>query len=301
MMASFIPQPVIDDLEAQPAPERLYLHDGALLTQEHFRQEQLYLRGQLARLALFVGGAGTLAGFDVRYAPASGGAQVEVQVAAGMAIDRLGRIVEVPYLSCLPLQPWLEQQVATPAGLAAVQVGLRAAGDGLPDRIVADVYVAFKPCARVPEPAFATGNADTIDAVQPSRILDAGRLDLVIRPAGDDRVPSGLAASQVPDPATAEAVQRFKRERAYALTRAEAMPFSLPAGGTISEHVVAGNRQNGSEILLARLIIPVVPGDPPIFDDTIDLDAAALRPDQSLRPYAYSAAEVALLAGNVRR
>lgn len=302
-MASFVAQRVTDDLQTQPAPERIFLHDGALLTQDHFRAEQLYLRGQLARLALHSGGAGTLAGFDVSYAPAAGGADVEVQVAAGLGIDRLGRIVEIPYKSCLPLRIWVEQHAATPDGLARLQAGLRASGGGLPQRIVADVYASFRPCARAPEPAFATGNADTIDGVQPSRILDAGKLDLVIRPEGDNREPSSLAASQVPNPATIEDIQRFKRKDAWNLTRAEEVPFSLPAGGDLSEHIVAGNLQDGSEILLARLIVPMVTGggQPPRFDDSIDLSQPQFVPDQSIRPYSYSAAELALLAGNIRR
>lgn len=304
-MASFIPQPVTDDLQSQPAPERLYLHDGALLTQDHFRAEQLYLRGQLARLALHTCGAGTLAGLDVSYAPAAGGSEVEVQVTAGLAIDRLGRLVEVPFKSCLPLAIWMDQQRAVPETAARLQAGVRAAGSGLPTHIVADVHLSYHPCAQTPEPAFATGNADTIDAVQPSRILDGGRLDLVIRPDGDDRTPSALSAStasQVSDPPTLAEVQRFKRELAWDLTRSETDPFSLPAGADVSEHIVDGNEQDGSEILLARLTVPVITGGGgPRFDDSIDLTQTAFVPDQTLRPYSYSAAELALLAGNIRR
>lgn len=302
-MASFVAQPVTDDLDARPLSERLFVHDGALLTQTHFRVEQLYHRAQLARVTMHLHGAGTVAGLDVSYAPATGGADVEVQVAPGVAVDRRGRLIELPYKSCLSLATWLSQQNETTDGAARIAAGLRAAGGGLPQHLVADVYLAFHACATTPEPAFATGNADTIDGVQPSRILDSGKLDLVVRPDGDDREPSSLVASQVPDPATAEDVQEFKRLQAWTLTEPETEPFRLPAGGTISEHIVAGNLQDGSEVLLARLIVPVVTGggEPPRFDDTLDLSQATLRPNQSIRPYSYSAEELALLAANIRR
>ena len=301
-MASFVAQPVTDALESQALPERLFLHDGALVTQTHFRAEQLYHRGQLARLAVHLHGAGTIAGLDVSYAPAAGGPDVEVQVAAGLALDRLGRLIELPYKSCLPLALWLDQRNETPEGQAAVTAGLRAAGGGLPDHLIADVYLRYHACARNPEPAFATGNADTIDGVQPSRILDSGLLDLVIRPDGDDRVPTSLAASQLPDPANADNIRDFKRLQGWDLTRSEEAPFSLPAGGALSEHIIAGNLQDGSEILLARLTVPLdTSGAVPVFDGTIDLSQTEFVPNQDIRPYSYSAAELALLAANLRR
>lgn len=301
-MASFVAQPVTDGLEARALPERLFLHDGALVTETHFHAEQLYHRGQIARVALHLHGAGTMAGLDVSYVPDTGGPAAEVQVAPGLALDRLGRLIELPYKSCLPLALWLTQQTESPTGQAQVAAGLRSAGGGLPEHLVADVYLRYHACARNPEPAFATSNADTIDGVQPSRILDAGKLDLVIRPDGDDREPTSLAASQVPNSPSATDIRDFKRLEAWTLTRSEEAPFSLPAGGALSEHIVAGNLQDGSEILLARLTVPVdTSGAVPIFDTTIDLSQSAFVPNQDIRPYSYSAAELALLVANLRR
>lgn len=297
-MSSFVARPIADRLEGQPSPTRLFVSDGALLTQDHFRDEQLYLRGLLARLALFATGHGTLAGFNVTYDPPAGGLDVEVKVDPGLAIDRLGRLIEVPYASCLRLTDWVARVSTTDEGRAELQAGLRAAAGPLPDRVVADVYLRFKACARTPEPAFATLNADTIDSVQPSRVLDAGVLDLVVRPDGDDRAPSSLAAANLADPVSIDRLQQFKREDAFRLTRAEQEPFALPAGPPLSEHIVAGNRQDGSEVHLARLAIPIDASDPAamVFDTTVPLP----DPDQSLRPYAYGAAELALLSG-IRR
>lgn len=301
-MASFVAQPVDDGLETRPVPERLFLHDGALLTQEHFRAEQLYHRGQVSRLALHLHGAGTVAGLDVRYDPQSG-ADVEVKVAAGLALDRLGRLIELPYESCLNVATWLRQQDKEAATQAHVLTGLRAAGGGLPEHLVADIYLGFHACARQPEPAFATGNAETIDGVQASRILDSGLLSFVIRPDGDDREPSSLPASQILGAVTADDIRTYKRMTAWGLTQPENHPFRLPAGGTISEHITAGSRQDGSEVLLARLILPVVTAvdKPVLFDETIDLSPAQFVPNQDIRPYSYSADELALLAAGLRR
>lgn len=313
-MASFVPPPVEDELETRPAPERLYLFDGALLTQDHFRAEQLYHRGHAARMAQHLHGAGTIAGLDVAFLPLSG-PDVEVQVAPGLALDRLGRLIELRHLSCLDLGLWVDQQAQDPLSAARLDTGIRppgpdpirddpASGDPIAiptDHVVADVYLGFHGCARSPEPAFATGNADTLDGVQPSRVLDTGHLRLVVRPLGDDRVPSSLPASQLPGPVTLADLRDYKRLTAWPLVQPGAEPFSLPAGGTITEHVTAGHLQDGSEILLARLTLPLVlGGDAPAFDDTIDLDQAPFRPNQDIRPYSYSADELALLAADIR-
>lgn len=301
-MASFVAQPVIDALEERPAPERLNLSDGALLTEAHFRDEQLYHRGQVSRLALHLHGSGTVAGLDVRYDPVTG-TDIEVKVAPGLAIDRLGRMIELSYESCLNVALWMTQQGDTPETAALLQAGLRAAGGGLPEHVIVDVYLSFHACARQPEPAFADANAETIDGVTASRIRDAGRLQMVIRPDGDDRTPASLPAANLPDPVTLEDLRAYKRTTAWDLTQPETAPFSLPAGGSLSEHIVAGNRQDGSEVLLARLTLPVVTAasTPPRFDDSIDLSQPAFVPNQDIRPYSYAADELALLLASARR
>jgi len=300
-MASFVAQPVTDKLEIRPAPERLNIRDGALLTETHFELEQLYHRSQLARLALHLHGAGTIAGLDVSYEPTSG-PDVEVKVRPGLAIDRLGRLVELQYESCLNLSRWLLQQDENAASRARVVAGLRDADDGIPQHLVTDVYLAYHACARAPEPALASGNADTIDGVQASRILETGLLSMVIRPQGDNREPSSLPATELTEsPVPIDDLRNYKRLRSWDLVQPEEDPFRIQAGGDISEHVVAGQLQDGTEILLARLIIPVInDADQPVrFDDTVDLGEFPI--DQSIRPYSYSSAEIALLAAGIRR
>lgn len=301
-MASFVAHPVPDDLEMRPIPERLNLSDGVLLTQSHFRTEQAYHRGQVSRLALHLHGAGTVAGLDVTYDPTTGD-NVEVKVAPGLALDRLGRIVEIHQQSCLEIAIWLAQQGDDPLTRARVLAGLRAANAGLPAHLVADVYLGFHACARAPEPAFASPNADTIDGVAASRVLDTGQLRIIVRPDGDDRAPLSRVAADHAGAATPDSIRDFKRLRAWDLTQPQSDPFGLPAGSALSEHIVAGNLQDGSEVLLARLIVPVITDSGfPVFDATIDLTQPAFVPDQSIRPYSYSADELALLlATPIRR
>lgn len=302
-MASFIAQPATDPLQSRPEPQRLGLHDGALVTEADFAAEQLYFRGQLSRLALHLHGAGTIAGLNVSFDPASG-EEAEIRVDPGLAVDRMGRIVELPREGCLTISPWMRQQNDDPIKRAHLLTGLRSAGGGLPEHVVADVYLGFHACARVPSPAFADPNAETIDGIQPSRILDGAKLDLVVRPEGDDRQPQSLPASQLVSPVSAQDLQAYKRAGAWGLTQPESDPFAMPAGGMISEHVMAGNRQNGSEVLLARLILPVVTGNPDnpiLFDETIDLSQAVFAPSNHIRQYSYSAEELALLALDLRR
>ena len=302
-MASFVARPVEDALEVPGPPERLFLHDGALLTQEHFRAEQLYHRAQLSRLALHLHGAGTIAGLNVRYDPEIG-EDVEVKVAPGLALDRLGRLIELRYESCLKLGRWLRQQDEDDLTRAAVLAGVRSAGGGLPQHLVVDLYLRFHACARNPEPAFATGNADTIDGVQASRIVDTGLLSMAVWPdngvaVGDLPAPRSIPAPEVSDPPGAgivDEIRAYKRNDAWL----RKLPLEHPPDG----HIGAGTLQDNAEILLARLVVPVVTAadQPVLFDETIDLAQPLFVPHQDdVRPYSYSADELALIAANIRR
>jgi hypothetical protein len=299
-MPSFVPVHADDPLEAAPTPERLFLFDGALLTQEHFRLEQTYHRSRLARILSMLHGYGTVVGLNVAWLPPEGGPDVEIEVAPGIAVDRLGRLIEHGQRSCLRLGVWFDQQVATPEGRARIDAGLRPPAAGLPDHVVIDVYLAFEACGRVPEPAFATANTDTLDGVQPSRLLDAADLTLLVRAEGDDRLPQGVAAQAIPGAPTIAAIRDFKRLQGWTALLADTDPFQLPSGGTVSEHDVTV--QDGSEVFLARLTVPVAADADgvPRFDPTVALNAAAFAPAQDARPYAYSAAEIVLLTDQIR-
>ena len=228
--------------------------------------------------------------------PASAAEGPQVQVAPGLALDRLGRLIELPSLSCLRLRLWFDQMVATPLGNARAEAARRNAGNGLPEHVAADVYIAFLASRRVPEPAFATGNADQIDGIAASRILDAARLSMLVRRSNDDRLPAptvfvaaGTAA------AMRGAIREAKRLRLWDALRLDGEPPHLPHGGTVTEHDPPD--QDGSEVFLARLILPVARDG----GGTLRLNSGQpVQVRQDERLYVYSAAELALFDGLAR-
>lgn len=278
-----------DDLLTPRPPERLAYADGGLLTAELLTLEQRYHRARLGRLLAYLHGAGTVAGLDVGIDPAGGGPEAEIRVRPGLALDRLGRLIELDHDACLRLPPWFDQQVAEPLGEARIEAARRDAGNGLPEHIAADVYIAFELCSRSPQPAFATGNADQMDGVAPSRLLELARLSLLIRESGDDRLPRAALPALGGD---AAALRDHKRTRLWDALRLQGDPPRLPAGGTLSEHRFP--EQDGSEVFLARLRLPVArDGDGVLRFDPNQAPAV----EQDGRVYSYAAAELAWLHG----
>jgi len=277
-----------DDLRPDLAAERVFYATGALLTEDDFRTEQRYHRGRLGRVLAYLHGAGTVAGLDVAVDPDSG-PEAEVKVSPGIAIDRLGRLIELPYAACLGIARWYEQQSETELARDRLSAAFRTGSGGAPDHVVVDVFARFVACAREPQPAFSDTGADNLNGIQPSRILDAVKLTLVLRHRDDDLDairprPEGPAA--VDD----DGVRRFKREQLWqALQLEQQEPPRLPLG---PEHVPLVH--DGSEVLLGRVRIPSLqdPGELPRFDPN-----QPARFDEDVRLYAYAARELALLHG----
>jgi hypothetical protein len=117
-----------DSLDRPVDPDRVFYELGVMLDKEDFRAEQDYHRGRLARALAFLAGPGTLAGLEVSVVPPRPGQPPpalpldldaeEVHVAPGLALDRIGRLVEVPSMPnalagrCIRLKKWLEFQEA---------------------------------------------------------------------------------------------------------------------------------------------------------------------------------------------
>ncbi|HET6520691.1 MAG TPA: hypothetical protein VFG47_12865, partial [Geminicoccaceae bacterium] len=174
-----------DALRLARFPERVFFANGALLDETDFRAEQDYHRTRLARLAAYLHGAGTVAGLLVR-AEEVGPDERELVVEPGLALDRIGRMIELAQESCLRLGRWLADQPP-----AALEGAFRP--EAAPDQIVVDVFLAFHVCEGALQPAFASRDMDALDAVQPSRIRDHGRLGLELRERDadlDERRPS---------------------------------------------------------------------------------------------------------------
>jgi hypothetical protein len=99
-----------------------------------------------------------------------GPSQLEIEVTAGLAIDRVGRMIESSGTVCILLQPWL----AGPAGpnpATAIP----------PGGIVVDVFATFAPCTQGVTPCFGSDDYDATDAFSANRLLDSFSMQLVLR------------------------------------------------------------------------------------------------------------------------
>jgi len=299
-----------DPLFARPAPERPAYATGILLDAQDFSDEQTYHRGRLARALSFLAGGGTLAGLAARHRPQSLAQAEEVQVASGLAVDRLGRLIELPRAACRGLDDWF-------ADVAAIDGGdlLRTsryddvarflsprflnpsppeAPPALPAQaVIADVFLRFAQCAVGLTPSFASGPFDALNAVSTSRVRDAYELQLVARPALTDTqngLPRASDAERVFVDTTADAEARRNALQdeilaAYAAAYGSS-GAALPPG---PEHP---SGVDPSAVFIARVLLPVdnslVPqrtAEPPLVDNYARrflpalslLTAAALR------------------------
>lgn len=280
-MSAAMREPQADPLYARPLPERPSYATGMLLDAADFAAEQTYHRSRLARalaqLAGGVAGGGTLAGLRVAYQSAidvgPNQRPEEVRVEPGVAVDRLGRLIELPRPACLRLVPWFAAQnaidggdslrLAAYGGLDRFTSARLVADDGaLPARaVVADVFVRFVGCAQGFTPSFASGPYDALDAVATARLRDAYELLLVLRPGLDG------AFDGLPDPGPDLAAIADPAERRARLHDAVLAAYP-PSGraGSAGELEPLREHPNGvdrSAVYLARVLLPVGAGDPP--------------------------------------
>jgi hypothetical protein len=187
-----------DPLLATADPDRVNYELGVMLDARDFVDEQTYHRGRMARVLGALHGAGTVAGLAVDFVPgraptaprAGDGREPELRVNPGLAIDRFGRLIEVPRAWCLDLTRWWG-----PAALAADTddetrrrvESLRRAFKAPQNKVVADLFIRFLPCGRGKTPAFARGVAEALDATVYARVRDGFELRLM--PRSEDAPP----------------------------------------------------------------------------------------------------------------
>lgn len=160
-----------DALNPPSAPNRVYYSIGRMLGTEDFQAEQDYHRGRLARVLVHLFGTGTILGLNVSLGLDPGDGSLEVQVSPGMAIDRVGRLIEVPRQVCIRLKNWYAQ--VDPSILNMALHGTK---------VVVDVFATFVPCTRGATPCFASqDDYDATDAFSPNRWLDSFAMQLVPR------------------------------------------------------------------------------------------------------------------------
>ena len=160
-----------DALNPPSPPNRVYYSTGRMLGVEDFQADQDYHRGRLARALLLLFGTGTVSGLNVTLGNDPGDGSLEVQVSPGMAIDRVGRVIEVPRQVCIRLKNWYAQVDPSVLNMAFHS-----------GNVVVDVFATFVPCTRGATPCFASqDDYDATDAFSPNRWLDSFAMQLVPR------------------------------------------------------------------------------------------------------------------------
>jgi len=278
-MSTLARLPEADPLYAQPLFERPAYATGVLLDAQDFADEQTYHRAQLARALAFLAGGGTLAGLRVTHRAATTGAGAvpeEIRVEPGLAVDRLGRLIEVPRPACLRLLRWYESKSAdggdalrrsTHANLSRfLSARAIAEAGGVPDRaVVADVFLRFTACPRGLTPSFAAGPFDALNAASTARVRDAYELLLIQREGlddGYDGLPVAPGGAPIGDTDADPAVRRAALQDAVLAAYG---PGGRSGGdgqlAPLAEHPTG---LDPTAVFVARLLIPVTAGDPPV-------------------------------------
>ena len=287
-MTAISRRPEADPLYARPLPERAAYATGMLLDAQDFTDEQTYHRAGLARALAFLAGGGTVAGLEVTLRPAAPGRPEEIEVLPGVAVDRLGRQVEVPRPACLQLQRWFAGEAERDGGdtlrraaLGGLErfVSARAQAAGpLPARaVVADIYVRFVACERGLTPSFAAGPFDALDAASTSRLRDAYELHLIARADGLDEDFDGLP-DQGPDLAGIADVDARRAALQDAILAAYPARGRAGRQGAIEPPAGHPPGLDATAVVLARVLIPVGPADPPQrIDEPVQIDNFSRR------------------------
>jgi hypothetical protein len=248
-----------DPLETLQYPDRVNYANGVLLDEKDFRAEQAYNRGRLGRALSYLHGLGTVAGLHVLTLPSE---PHIIRVMPGLAVDRLGRLIELPVPYCIRAQNWFESQNSD----SLAESYANSTTDGGPQAVVADLFIKFDTCERGKTPCFGVGNVDATDAFTAERLRDGAAFDLIMRSQPEGLKPSQKAPYEVLsagpftfDAAVAE-LRKVKMEGGW-----KESDFWNPDG-----KIEVGNEysvgQNGTEVLLARIRFPST--DSPMRYDT---------------------------------
>ncbi len=239
-----------DSLPLPEGPDRVNYAIGVLLGAEDFQAEQDYHRSRLARALAYAMGHGTLAGLEVTHEPeqpadATNPAKSErLLVAPGLAIDRLGRMIEVVKPRCLKLDEWYLAQ--SPQLLRQAWHDSGNLWTDSPSGVAADLFVRFVVCERGKTPAFASDAFDSFDSVTAARLRDGFEMELILRQETTPPVPQ----PQWPDFSNDAA---NLREAIFNAWREGSAYSSLQGIDPLPEHVPG---QDTSSLFLARVLLP---------------------------------------------
>jgi len=274
-----------EPLALATSPDRVFYALGRMLSIDDFTDEQTYHRGRLARALAYLEGSGTVAGLEVKYKGPIGPDE-EIEVTAGMAVDRVGRVIEIPRQACIRLDRWYKAQSS-----GDLVQGFHDAVGG----VIVDVFVRFVPCERGKTPVISTEALDATDAVSASRIRDGYALDLVIRKEGTPPLPSNPWPDLATEPDVAK--RRIALHKAILAGWHEGTDARDADGNLkpLSEHA---SGQDPLSLFLARIIIPADKGTPPARKDkTPDDKTLDQNIDNDSRQFLYSSLALARWIG----
>ena len=263
-----------DPLSQSIDPIRVSYATGRMLGVEDFQAEQTYHRGRLARVLSVAVGSGTVSGLKVHDNRPAAPEDLEVRVTPGTAVDRAGRVIDVPYTVCIRVKRYLDQHAMnTPQDVINAFKG---------DAIVADVFLAFMACDRGKTPSFATmDDYDATDAFAPNRLLDSFAVLLVLRGDQNPRLPQDPWQPLGATPSAQDVRQHIlDADAGPAVT-----PLEYPSDPDFDR----------TSVFLARVKIPATQtgdGTMPSYDLTANIDI-----DNFSRLFLYPTALVARWAG----
>jgi hypothetical protein len=192
-------------------------------------------------------------------------------VAPGLAIDRLGRQIEVARPRCLRLDEWYQFQPSQQ--LRQAWHGEGNLWSGSPAGVAADLFIRFWVCERGKTPAFASEAFDSFDSVTAARLRDGFQIELILRQEAAPALPQ----SQWPDFGGDAAALRTAIFSAWR----EGSAFSTGQGlDPLPEHVPG---QDASAIFLARVLLPADQG--PIGQRPARRSGEAVVVRNELRPF----------------
>jgi len=242
-----------DDLNPPSPPARVYYSTGRMLGVEDFQADQDYHRGRLARTLMQLSGTGTVSGMLVQTDGNADPLKLEIQVTAGVAIDRVGRILEVPRMVCIVLNDWLNQYVQAwqqqQAGLSPGTTAIADPNTAIHDakNLMVDVFATFAGCTQGVTPCFASqDDYDATDAFSANRLLDSFSMQLVLRTDANPKTPIDPWASLGPNQPPLATLQQ------------SILAGALAPQGAVVEYPPTFSDTTG--VFLARILVPATAG-----------------------------------------
>jgi hypothetical protein len=210
-----------------------------------------------------VNGSGTLAGLQVLHEAGEPATEEKpakperIVIEPGIAIDRLGRLIEVPNTLCVRINHWYQQQDE-----ADLRQSWNAAGalwDGAVSGVTVDVFIRFAACERGKTPTFACGPFDAIDAVTAARLRDGYETELLLRKEAAPGEPvspwadlDGVAETERPEQLRKAIFAAWKKTQSFN-DDAQSGDLKLKQPAPLAEHAAG---QDTTSLMLARMIIP---------------------------------------------